>query len=61
MSTVARIPGVCCGQAYILRFPDGNNSIIISGGANMAWNGLNPFNEAQLAAIKKSSGSITNE
>ena len=37
VSHVKALDGINSGQAYILLMPDGENSIIIHGGANMAW------------------------
>ena len=54
VDNVAKISSVCCGQAYIFLFPDGNNSIVISGGANMAWNAASPLSLEQIEAIKQS-------
>jgi len=34
---IQQIGGVATGQAYILSYADGNNSIVIIGGANMAY------------------------
>ena len=33
------VPNTPSGQAYIMSYPDGNNSIIIIGGANAKWEG----------------------
>eukprot|EP00340_Litonotus_pictus_P004251 CAMPEP_0170516196 /NCGR_PEP_ID=MMETSP0209-20121228/2486_1 /TAXON_ID=665100 ORGANISM="Litonotus pictus, Strain P1" /NCGR_SAMPLE_ID=MMETSP0209 /ASSEMBLY_ACC=CAM_ASM_000301 /LENGTH=272 /DNA_ID=CAMNT_0010800997 /DNA_START=144 /DNA_END=962 /DNA_ORIENTATION=- len=47
------VQGFPTGQAYIFSYPDGNNSIVIVGGANTAWDKNNlGFIDA---ALKKSS------
>lgn len=32
------------GQAYIFSYPDGDNSIVLVGGANTDWTNFNPQN-----------------
>jgi len=54
VKNVTRLKDVCCGQAYVFFYPDGDNSIVLSGGANTAWNKEKPLNEDQIETIKKS-------
>eukprot|EP00826_Nyctotherus_ovalis_P039642 TRINITY_DN3824_c0_g1_i1.p3 TRINITY_DN3824_c0_g1~~TRINITY_DN3824_c0_g1_i1.p3 ORF type:complete len:144 (-),score=5.10 TRINITY_DN3824_c0_g1_i1:630-1061(-) len=53
VKNVVRLKNVCCGQAYIFSYPDGDNSIILSGGANTAWNKEKPLNDEQANIIKR--------
>jgi len=52
VDNVIKLKDVSCGQAYIFSLPNGNNSIVLNGGANMAWNKDKPLNDAQINAIK---------
>lgn len=54
VKNMVRLKDVCCGQAYIFSYPDGNNSIVLSGGANRAWDKDKPLNDSQIDIIKKS-------
>ena len=40
VSHIVTIEGMLCGQAMIFLMPGGENSIVIVGGTNTAWNGV---------------------
>jgi sugar/nucleoside kinase (ribokinase family) len=48
------VEGLPTGQAYILSYPNKDNSIIVVGGANMDWSGndLNALKESISTCIK---------